>query len=158
MSTTPSGDAHPVLDLGLRWAAAEQRGDTDTLDGLAVDDFTLVGPFGFILTKRQWLDRYRDGDLVTSHLEWHDVEVRDYGTAAVAIGVHAQRAAYRGSANDGSFRATHIAVQEAGEWKLAGIHLSPLGLPSGPPQQAQQNQAQQNQQAQQAPQRPSSDR
>src|SRR4051812_27983995 len=120
--------SHPVLDLGRRWAAAEQAGDTATLDTMAVEDFTLVGPYGFVLTKRQWLDRYRDGDLVTSHLEWHDVEVRDYGTVAVAIGVHTQRAAHQGRPNDGRFRATHIAVQEAGEWKLAGMHLSPLGL------------------------------
>jgi len=119
-----------ILDLGRRWAAAEQQGDTTTLDELAVDDFTLVGPFGFLLTKQQWLDRYRDGDLVTSELRWEEVTVRDYGTAAVAVGVHAQRAAHRGRANDGRFRATHIAVRdEDGEWRLAGIHLSPLGLP-----------------------------
>lgn len=126
-------ESHPILDLGRRWAAAEQQGDHETLDTLAVDDFTLVGPFGFILTKQQWLDRYKNGDLVTSHLEWRDVSVRDYGTVAVAIGVHAQRAAHRGRASDGSFRATHIAVQESGEWKLAGIHMSPMGAP---PQQA----------------------
>lgn len=125
---------HPVLDLGRRWADAERRGDADALDRLAVDDFTLVGPLGFVLTKRQWLDRYRDGDLVTSHLDWDDVTVRDYGTAAVAVGVHAQRAAHRGRANDGRFRATHIAVQDTGEWKLAGIHLSPI---AGPPPAAQ---------------------
>jgi ketosteroid isomerase-like protein len=119
-----------ILDLGRRWAAAEQQGDTETLDGLAVDDFTLVGPFGFILTKQQWLDRYRDGDLVTSELNWEEVTVRDYGAVAVAIGVHAQRAAYRGRLGDGKFRATHIAVRDdGGEWKLAGIHLSPLGFP-----------------------------
>lgn len=124
---------HAILDLGRRWAAAEQQGDTETLDGLTVDDFTLVGPFGFILTKQQWLDRYRGGDLVTSHLDWEDVTVRDYGAVAVAVGVHVQQAAYRGQANDGKFRATHIAVQQAGEWKLAGIHMSPIGAP---PQQA----------------------
>lgn len=118
-----------ILDLGRRWAAAEVDGDTATLDRLAVDDFTLVGPFGFILTKQQWLDRYRDGDLVTSELDWGEVTVRDYGTVAVAIGVHAQRAAYRGRPNDGRFRATHVAVQDGDEWRLAGIHLSPLGLP-----------------------------
>jgi ketosteroid isomerase-like protein len=125
--------SHPVLDLGRRWAAAEQAGDTAALDAMAVADFTLVGPFGFVLTKKRWLDRYRDGDLVTTHLDWHDVEVRDYGATAVAIGVHTQRAAHRGRPGDGSFRATHIAVQEAGEWKLAGMHLSPLGLPPAPP-------------------------
>jgi ketosteroid isomerase-like protein len=122
-------EQHPVLDLGRRWAAAERRGDTTTLDRLAVDDFTLVGPFGFILTKQQWLDRYRDGDLVTSQLDWGEITVRDYGAVAVAIGVHAQRAAYRGRPNDGKFRSTHIAVRDGGEWKLAGIHLSPMGAP-----------------------------
>jgi ketosteroid isomerase-like protein len=121
-----------ILDLGRRWATAERQGDTATLDRLAVDDFTLVGPFGFILTKQQWLDRYRDGDLVTSELSWEEVTVRGYGATAVAIGVHDQRAAYRGRPNDGRFRATHIAVRhDDGEWKLAGIHLSPLGLPGG---------------------------
>lgn len=127
-ATTPQA----ILDLGRRWAAAEQQGDTGTLDRLATEDFTLIGPFGFILTKQQWLDRYREGDLVTSQLEWLDVTVRDYGDAAVAVGVHAQRAAYRGQGNDGRFRATHIAVRQEGEWKLAGIHMSPMGAPPQP--------------------------
>ena len=52
---------------------------------------------------------------------------------AVAIGVHAQRAAYRGRPNDGKFRATHIAVRDGGEWRLAGIHLSPMGAPPQQP-------------------------
>ncbi len=121
---------HPILDLGRRWAAAEQQGDAATLDALTADDFTLVGPLGFILTKQQWLDRYRGGDLVTSHLEWKDVTVRDYGPTAVAIGVHAQRAAHQGRANEGEFRATHIAIQQDGEWKFAGMHLSPIATPN----------------------------
>ena len=134
MSTsTSTSTSQAILDLGRRWAAAEQQGDTGTLDRLATGDFTLVGPFGFILTKQQWLDRYSEGDLVTSQLEWLDVTVRDYGDAAIAVGVHAQRAAYRGQANDGRFRGTHIAVRQEGEWKLAGIQLSPMGAP---PQQA----------------------
>jgi ketosteroid isomerase-like protein len=123
---------HPVLELGRRWAAAEQQADTDLLDALAVADFTLVGPFGFVLDRRQWLDRYRSGDLVTSHLEWDDIAVREYGDTAVAIGVHTQRAAHRGRPSDGTFRGTHIAVRQDGEWKLAGIHLSPMGAPPQP--------------------------
>jgi ketosteroid isomerase-like protein len=43
--------------------------------------------------------------------------------------VHTQRAAYRGQANDGSFRATHVMMREDGEWRLAGIHMSPMGAP-----------------------------
>jgi ketosteroid isomerase-like protein len=122
-----------ILDFGRRWAAAEQQGDADTLDAMAVDDFTLVGPLGFILTKQQWSERYRGGDFVTSELEWKDVQVREYGTTAIAVGVHAQKAAYRGQANDGSFRSTHVLVQDDGEWKLASIHMSPITAPPGRP-------------------------
>jgi ketosteroid isomerase-like protein len=117
------GTHQQILTLGQRWADAEQRGDVDTLDALATDDFKLVGPLGFILNKQQWLDRYRTGDLVTRSLVWDEVEVRDSGTAAVAIGCHTQQAAYRGNPNDGRFRATHVAVRIDGRWQLTGMHL-----------------------------------
>jgi hypothetical protein len=84
------------------------------------------------LDKEQWLDRYRHGDLVTRTLVWNQVNVRDYGTAAVAVGVHTQRATYRGKASDGRFRATHFAVKAGGGWLLAGMHLSPIAAPPGP--------------------------
>jgi ketosteroid isomerase-like protein len=119
-----------IRELGSRWADAEQRGDIDTLDALSTDDFTLVGPLGFVLDKQQWLDRYRTGGLVTHSLMWDDIEVRDYGDAAVAIGRHSQRAEYQGDNVDGHFRATHVAVRRDDNWLLAGVHLSPLG---GPP-------------------------
>ncbi|MER7505562.1 nuclear transport factor 2 family protein [Nonomuraea pusilla] len=67
----------------------------------------------------------------TYALDWHDVTVRDYGTAAVSVGVHTQQAAYQGRHNDGSFRVTHVAVQDNGVWRLAGIHLSPIAAPPG---------------------------
>jgi ketosteroid isomerase-like protein len=116
-----------VRELGRHWADAERRGDVAALEALTTTDFTLVGPRGFVLNKQQWLDRYRTGALVTRSLTWDEVEVRDYGSAAVAIGRHTQEAAYQGHPSDGSFRATHIAVLEAGRWLLAGQHLSPVG-------------------------------
>jgi ketosteroid isomerase-like protein len=119
-----------VRALGSRWAEAEQRGDVDALDRLSTNDFTLVGPFGFVLNKQQWLDRYRSGALVTHSLAWDDIEVRDYGDAAIAIGCHSQRAEYQGNTTDGRFRATHLAIRRGDDWLLAGVHLSPLG---GPP-------------------------
>ncbi len=114
-------------DLGHRWAQAEQRGDAATLDALSTDDFTLIGPLGFVLDKQQWLDRYRGGSLVTRSLNWDELSVRDYGGTTVVIGRHTQQAEFRGHRADGEFRATHILVQRDGQWLLAGIQLSPLG-------------------------------
>jgi ketosteroid isomerase-like protein len=122
-------DEDEIRRLDERWVDAEQRGDTGTLAALTTDDFVLVGPLGFMLNKQQWLDRYRTGDLVTTSLDWHDAEVRDYGDCAVVVGVHTQQAAYRESPVNGEFRSTHIAVRRDDRWLLAGIQLSPIGAP-----------------------------
>ncbi|MEV6872330.1 nuclear transport factor 2 family protein [Amycolatopsis sp. NPDC051128] len=119
-----------VREFGRVWAAAEERGDTEALAGLAADGFRLVGPLGFVLDRDQWLARYDSGALVTEKLAWSDVEVRDFGGAAIAVGVHEQVAKHQGSPASGRFRATHVLVRDGDRWRLASIHLSPIG---GPP-------------------------
>jgi len=129
MTTTPT-TVEQVRELGSRWAAAEERGDVAALDALSTDDFTMVGPVGFVLDRNQWLHRYETGELVTRTLVWDELTVRDHGDTAIVIGLHTQQASYRDHPADGSFRATHIAVRRDGRWLLAGIHMSPVG---GPP-------------------------
>lgn len=128
MTETTTTEAQ-VRALGERWAVAEQRGDAAALAELSTDDFTMVGPVGFVLNREQWLQRYDTDDLALSSLVWDQVTVRDYGYAAVAVGVHTQQGSYRGRPVDGSFRATHIFVRRGERWSLAGIHLSPIGGP-----------------------------
>lgn len=119
-----------IRELGSRWAEAELNGDTVTLEKLSTDDFTLVGPAGFVLTREQWLAGFRTGSLVTRSLDWDEVQVRTYGDTAVAIGVRRQEAAYQGRPADGTFRGTHVAIRRDGAWRVVGVHLSPMG---GPP-------------------------
>jgi len=81
----PTIDA--VRQLGEQWAQAEVAGDTVALAAMVTDDFRLVGPFGFILDRRQWLDRYDSGRFVTTELNWHDVVVIVAGAVAAALGL-----------------------------------------------------------------------
>jgi NAD(P)-dependent dehydrogenase (short-subunit alcohol dehydrogenase family)/ketosteroid isomerase-like protein len=131
MTTTT---ADQIRDLGATWVHAELSADIEALDALATDDFRLVGPFGFVLDKQQWLDRYRSGDFATSALTWHDVDVREYGDSVVTIGTQSQEAAYRGSPSNGDFRITHVFVRDRDRWKIAGMQLSPTTFtpPSAP--------------------------
>ncbi|MGA8116699.1 MAG: nuclear transport factor 2 family protein [Actinocatenispora sp.] len=126
----PNTTDEQIRDLARRWVEAEEAADVATLDGLSTEDFTLVGPVGFVLDKQQWLDRYRGGALVTRSLAWDDLTVREYGDAAVVVGLHTQRAEHQGNPVNGQFRGTHIVVRAGGDWLLAGVHLSPVG---GPP-------------------------
>ncbi|MGZ4295535.1 MAG: nuclear transport factor 2 family protein [Solirubrobacteraceae bacterium] len=116
-----------LADLDRTLTRAEIDGDVATLDALATDDFTLVGPVGFVLDKRQWLDRYRGGGLRTKALTFEDAVTHVYGDAAIRVGRHIQQAEFQGRAVDGEFRATHVAVRQSQGWRLAGVHLSPIG-------------------------------
>jgi ketosteroid isomerase-like protein len=121
-----------VLDLVQRWAAAEQDNDAGRLDGLLAGGFAGVGPFGFILTRDQWLARFTNG-LVNRSFAVTDLQVRDFGTAAVGIGVLAQETSWQGTDNSGRFRVTLVAVQAGEGWQLAHVHIGPLQAPPGRP-------------------------
>jgi ketosteroid isomerase-like protein len=127
--------ADDIRDIGATWVDAELAADVETLDALATDDFRLVGPYGFVLDKQQWLDRYRSGDFTTTTLTWHDVDVREYGDSVVTIGTQSQEAAYQGSPSNGDFRISHLFVRDGERWRIAGMHLS-LTKITPPPAQA----------------------
>jgi len=121
-----------IEELSFLWANAERNNDATALDELLAEDFTAVGPLGFILTRVQWLERYRESAFVNEQFEWTINSVRSYGDSAVLIGIQNQRAAYRGNPSNGQFRVTQIMIRKDGRWQLAGLHLSPIPQP-GPP-------------------------
>lgn len=48
------------------------EGDTDSLDELLDEDFTLTHMTGYVQPKREWLAQIRDG-----HFDYHGVEEKD---------------------------------------------------------------------------------
>jgi ketosteroid isomerase-like protein len=127
---TPVAEHHKELaDFGRRWAEAERLGDVSALDALLTDDFTAVGPRGFVLGKAQWLDRYASGALVHDDFTWDQVTLRRYGRSAVAVGVQRQQSVYDGRDADARFRITQTIVEVDGRLRLAAVHLSPTGAP-----------------------------
>jgi ketosteroid isomerase-like protein len=121
-----------VVDLVRQWAAAEQDNDAEALEGLLAGDFVGVGPLGFVLDRDQWLARFGNG-LENRAFAVEDAQVRDYGDAAVVVGVLAQETSFQGDDNSGRFRLTLVAVRPADRWLLAGAHIGMLRQPSGPP-------------------------
>lgn len=114
-----------IIDVGRRWAAAELRGDTEALADLLTEDFVGVGPRGFTLGKRAWLERYTSGALVHDEFTWDDVQVRAYGNAAIAVGIEDAKGSYAGHPVTGRCRTTQVLVHVGGRWVIAGMHLSP---------------------------------
>jgi ketosteroid isomerase-like protein len=121
-----------VRDLVRRWAEAEQRNDAGLVGGLLADDFFGGGPVGFVLNREQWLRRFDNG-LVNRAFAVEDPQVRDYGTAAVVVGVLAQETSFAGGDNSGRFRVTLVAARDADRWRMANVHIGPLRNPAPPP-------------------------
>jgi ketosteroid isomerase-like protein len=118
---------HGVIQgLGRSWAAAELRSDVGTLRSMLTDDFVCVGPLGFLLTKEQYLQSRRSGDLKHESFTLDEVSVRRYGEAAVAVGSQTQASTYRERDASGRFRVTQIWARQGDTWALAGLHLSPI--------------------------------
>jgi ketosteroid isomerase-like protein len=118
-----------IVTTGQQWAAAEAAGDAGALADLVTDDFRLVGPVGFVLDRQQYLGRYQGGFSPES-VEWDDVTVRDYGTAAITIATVTQKATFAGQRTDGQFRVTHVFVKPGDRWQVANAQYSMIG---GPP-------------------------
>jgi hypothetical protein len=131
MDSLHTDTTRQVADLSQQWVAAELRGDTAFLERTLTDDFVGIGPLGFMLSKQDWLQRYRSGNFAYQTLALEDARVRDYGAAAVLIGTQAQHATYHEQVTQGRFRITLIWVRPAAEWLLAGCHLSGP-IPQGP--------------------------
>jgi len=123
MST--SGNTHDVLNLVQRWASAEQHNNAGILGELLAEDFVGVGPVGFVLTRSQWLGRF-GGGLENRACAVEDPQVHLYPGAATVVGVQAQETSFQGRGNSGRFRVTLTAVQSAGRWLLAAVHIGPL--------------------------------
>ena len=106
------------------WATAELRGDTAFLERNLADDFVGVGPYGFLLTKDEWLERHESWKLRYESFRLDEVRVRLYGEAAVMIARQMSKGKYEDNDLPGSLRVTLFFAQQEGRWLLAGIHMS----------------------------------
>ncbi|MGH9245298.1 MAG: nuclear transport factor 2 family protein [Acidimicrobiales bacterium] len=120
-----------IEDLVARWTDAEQRSDVAALGALLDPDFRGIAPQGFVLTKEQWLDRFRHGDLVNDSFAWEDTDVRVYGDTAFVIGIQAQTTRYQGNDVSGRFRGTLAALPNDGRWSVVHVQVSLLAGPPG---------------------------
>ena len=124
-----------VLRLADAWATAELRGDTTFLERILTDDYTGIGPLGFMLTKQEWIVRHQAGDLKYESFSLDEVKVRVYNNdAAVLTGRQVQNGAYRGNSIQAQFRTTLVFVRQQGQWQLASLQLSTIGQPPNIPQ------------------------
>ncbi len=111
------------------WADAERAGDSTALDALLHPEFVGIGPFGFVLDRAQWLERFANGLNYTSFDFTLDFPVRFVDGCALVIGTQRQSGDFGGMPADGEFRVGLVFSAGA---KLAAVQVS-LGKPPEAP-------------------------
>ena len=65
------------------WARAEGPGDAARLDELLSDDFSCIGPLGFVRPTSAWLARYQSGALTCQSFSLDEIQTRTHGGTAI---------------------------------------------------------------------------
>jgi ketosteroid isomerase-like protein len=115
------------------WSAAEGAGDSERIAAMLTDDFTAVGPLGFILPRQAWLARHSPGELSYDSFGLAEIRARVHGEAAVVTARNNTSGSYQGHPIPEATRATLVLVRDAGNWQLAAAHMSFLAGTRGAP-------------------------
>jgi hypothetical protein len=113
-----------VLAAQHAFDTAELRADTARLAALLADDFLSIGERGYVLDKRQWIDRH--GDFRYVSVDTSETDVRRYEGTAIVRCVQRSRAVWLGTPLALSVRAGHVWIRQAQGWTLASVQFSSL--------------------------------
>jgi ketosteroid isomerase-like protein len=115
-----------------RWTTAERAGDAETLATLLTDDFSGVGPLGFVLHRPAWLDRHHEG-LAYEQFSLEEIQIRLYGDVAVITARNNARGAYQGRPLPEALRVTLVLASNSEALRLAALHMSFIAGTHGSP-------------------------
>jgi hypothetical protein len=110
------------------WTDAELAGERRLLDPLLADDFVGVGPYGFTLTKPEWLSRHEQG-LRYDTFALDETMTRIHGDSALVTARQEARGNYNGQPVPEATRVTLAIVNEGGRCQLGGVHISIIAAP-----------------------------
>ena len=121
-------DIRVLLELEGKMAEAWVQRDTQTLEQILADDYTLAGAGDALIGKGEYLAGIVNPEFGTTSAIVDDLRIRLYGDAAVVTG----RATYRGwSKKRGSYvrriRFTDTFIRRFNIWKCVATHASGLG-------------------------------
>jgi ketosteroid isomerase-like protein len=127
VQASENDDVKVLLDLESKMAQAWVQRDTQTLEQILADDYTLAGTGDALIGKGQYVAGLDNPEFRTTSATIADLRIRVYGDAAVVTG----RATYQGwSKKRGKYvhrlRFTDTFIQRDSTWKCVATHASAL--------------------------------
>lgn len=115
-----------LAELAARWADAELRGDTRTLDAVLAQGFVGITTRGVLLARDEWIDRHASHALEHTEFSWDDVHATMHGGLAILTGVQRVRGIVAGSPFGGRVRGMLALVRDGESWRIAALQHTPL--------------------------------
>jgi ketosteroid isomerase-like protein len=124
--TDPEAVRAEILAIEKQWATAIERQDAAAFERLAAEDFRIIDENGRVLNRAQYIaDRSHNPDKVESAVQ-DEIEVRQYGDAAIATGRSTLHGTRNGATFVYRFRWTDVYVWRAGRWQPVSAQLTAL--------------------------------
>jgi ketosteroid isomerase-like protein len=115
-----------ILAIENQWATAIERQDAAAFERLAAEDFRFIEENGRVLNRAQYIAaRSHNPDNVESAVQ-DEIEVRQYGDAAIATGRSIIHGTRDGAQFMDRFRWTDVYVRRAGRWQPVSGQLTAL--------------------------------
>lgn len=116
--TAELNDAHDDL------LAALIDGDTAALRRLVAADCQIIGPKGYRIGRREWIDTHSSQVYTQVRLDLVESDAQVHGDVAIRCDLQRSECLYRGETIKGLYRVLNVWTRDQGQWQLAAIQYT----------------------------------
>jgi hypothetical protein len=106
-------------------------GDLSALDQLVVGRCRIVGPKGYHISKRDWIQAHASDVYEQAALETVESDTVQYGGTAIPSDLQRSECLYRGEHITGLYRVMAVWVRNPQDWQLAALRYTTVSPEAG---------------------------
>jgi ketosteroid isomerase-like protein len=113
-----------IINVENRWVDALMKSDAATLESIFAETYVDTDEQSHRSDKQGVLSVLKSGELKIESIKLSDMQVYDYGDAAIVIGNAAQVGNFKGQPLTATIIFTDTFVKQKGKWKAVASHRS----------------------------------
>ena len=113
-----------LMNLENRWVGALMKSDAATLDSIFADTYVDTDEHSNRTDKQGVLSVLKSGELKIASIKLSDMQVYDYGDAAVVTGSSSQAGNFKGQPLTAKIIFTDTFIRQNGKWRAVASHRS----------------------------------
>jgi hypothetical protein len=113
-----------LINLENRWVGALMKSDTATLDSIFADTYVDTDEHSHRSDRQGVLSVLKSGELKIASIKLSEMQVYDYGDAAVVTGSASQAGSFNDQPLTAKIIFTDTFIRQNGKWRAAASHRS----------------------------------